>query len=468
MTENKEEFYSVYSLSILAVYAGVMFASTKLFSTAANSSDYHVAGRNLGLVQGALSIAATWIWAPALFTSAEKAYTFGLTGLLWFLVPNILCLLLFAPFAMRLRATMPDGVTMAGYMTKRYRSIAVGRTYQFQFLSIAVLSTAVQLLAGAKILNALTGLPFWGFTVLLAAIAFTYAHGSGIKASVLTDAIQMVVMLGCCVVLVYLALSNTNGMADLTAGLSGTGQYSAMEIFLAFGLPTAIGLLSAPFGDQCFWQRAFSIKASALGKSFAFGAVAFAIVPLSMGLLGFLAVGSGFQVVDTGMVNVELVAGLLPSWAMVLLMVMLLSGLLSTVDSNLCAVASLVSDWQVTSKLDNADKLRVSKVAMVILLIAGILIANIPGLTVTHLFLIYGTLRATTMLPTVLTLSGKELSAKGICAGVMTSIVVGMPIFMCGTLTGNTTYTTIGCLSALLLSGTVALLTAPRKAVRHG
>ncbi len=450
---------------VLLAYAAFMVILTMIVSDRSTSTNrFHVAGRNLGLVRGAMSIAATWVWAPALFTSAEQAYTNGLTGLLWFLVPNILCLLLFIPFAKRIRSQMPNGITLSGYMAERYNSGAVKKVYQFQLLAVAVLSTGVQLLAGAKILSLLTGWPFWAFTVLLAVIAFTYAQHSGIEASVLTDSMQMVLMLGSCALLVWMALSSDSGLTSLSNGLTGFdgGQLSGWVIFLSFGLPTAIGLMSAPFGDQSFWQRAFSIKANSLGKAFCLGAALFLIVPLSMGALGLVAAGSGYVATDVGMVNLELVGHLFPQWATALILLMLLSGLLSTVDSNLCAVASLTTDWQVTSKLKSADKLRVSKVAMVILLIAGILISNIPSLTVTHLFLIYGTLRATTMLPTVLTLVGKRLSAKGMCGGIIASYVVGMPIFVAGTIQGNYWLKTVGCLSALLLSGIISLATAPR------
>ena len=49
--------------------------------------EFLVANREIGTFSGALSVAATWIWAPALFVSATKAYTSGIPGLFWFTVP---------------------------------------------------------------------------------------------------------------------------------------------------------------------------------------------------------------------------------------------------------------------------------------------------------------------------------------------------------------------------------------------
>ena len=89
---------------VLISYAVIMLLATLIFTKRAQSKEsFHVADRNIGTWIAALSIAATWIWAPALFTSAEKAYTSGIPGIFWFLVPNVLCLILFIPFAVRIR-----------------------------------------------------------------------------------------------------------------------------------------------------------------------------------------------------------------------------------------------------------------------------------------------------------------------------------------------------------------------------
>ena len=448
---------------ILIIYTVIMLGITIMFARKNTGLEgFHVADRNMGTVRSALSIAATWIWAPALFVSAEKAFTNGLPGLFWFLVPNVLCLIFFAPFAKKIRAQMPNGITLSGYMGERYQSKQVRGVYQFQLTALSILSTGVQLLAGGKVLSAITGLPFFAMTVVLAVIAFSYSQLAGIKASVLTDALQMIFMLAACVIFVPWALSMETGVTDLFAGLAGaSGEYTGLfnakgiEVFFAFGLPTAIGLISGPFGDQCFWQRAFSIRKNKVGKAFALGAVLFAIVPLSMGILGFIAAGSGFAPEATGYVNLELITHLFPKWVVLPFLFMLISGLLSTVDSNLCAVASLTSDFK--------GNLKTSKAAMIVLLILGIGIANIPGLSVTYLFLIYGTLRATTLLPTIFTLKGKQLAPKGISAGIISSLVVGLPIFAYGTLNNLATFKTVGSITAVALSGAVAVLYSKKK-----
>lgn len=236
---------------------------------------------------------------------------------------------------------------------------------------------------------------------------------------------------------------------------------SGFEVFLGFGLPTAIGLTSGPFGDQCFWQRAFAVKKNRIGSAFFIGALLFGLVPLSLSMIGFSAAGSGFIAVDPGMVNMEFIMAKLPTWVLAPFLMMILSGLLSTVDSNLCAAASMTTDWQT-----KGDNIKTSRGTMLALLCISIAIANIPGLSVTHLFLFYGTLRASTLLPTVLTLLDKKLTANGVFAGVVSALCVGLPIFAVGNLMNHSVLKTVGSLTTVLLSGIVALAVS-RKKVRH-
>ena len=458
------------TIMVLVVYAVLMLLATTLLTK--KESDvvgFCVGNRDTGWLISALSIAATWIWAPALFTSTENAYTKGFAGLFWFLIPNVLCLVIFIPFAKRIRKEMPEGITLSGYMSEKYQSEGVKKVYLFQLGALSVLSTGVQLLAGSKILSLLTGIPFWCMTIIMAIIAYSYSQFSGIKASILTDALQMVFMLVVSVCFMVFGIRNGGGMGNLLNGVGGIGAdggslFSAkgLEIFLGFGLPTTVGLISGPFGDQCFWQRAFCVRKDRIGKAFFVGAILFGIVPLSMGILGFVGAGMGYAANDTGVINFELISKLFPSWAVIPFLFMIVSGLLSTIDSNLCAISSLTTD------IFKRQELKKTKIAMVGLLLLGIIVANIPGLTVTHLFLMYGTLRASTLLPTIFTLKGVHLKADGVVVGIISALCVGLPIFAYGNINNLAAYKTAGSLITVLLSGIIALLLSRKRGAFYG
>lgn len=442
---------------LLGIYFVIMMAITIVFARRnTDREEFLVGNRNAGVWSSALSIAATWIWAPALFVSAERAYLTGLPGLFWFLVPNVLCLVFFIPFAKRIRRQMPDGVTLSGYMDRVY-SRRVKNVYLVQLGSIALLSTTVQLLAGGKILSSITGAPFWVMAFVLGLIAYSYSQLGGIRASIITDAAQMIIMIVVCVALVPWVMK-VSGSTTLFQGLGGIeGSYwslwdaNGIEVFLGFGLVTAIGLAAGPFGDQSFWQRVFSVKEGGIGPAFRLGAASFALVPLSMGILGFMAAGAGFQTQDVSVVNLEFIAATLPAWVTWPFVFLLVSGLLSTVDSNLCAIASLSEDM--AGRFD----IRISKASMLVLIVAAAALANLPGMTILKLFLIYGVVRASSLLATILTLSGVRLDEAGVFYGVIASAAVGLPVFAYGTLLESNAFKVAGGLAAALLSGVVAM-----------
>lgn len=458
------------ALFVLLVYTLMMFGAIVLMTKKEDNVErFCVGDRNAGWIISALSISATWIWAPALFTSTENAYTRGFAGLFWFLVPNVLCLILFIPYAKKIREEMPEGITLSGYMYEKYQSKAVKNIYLFQLGALSALSTGVQLLAGSKILSMLTGIPFAAMTIIMAVIAFSYSQFSGIKASILTDAGQMVFMLAAGIGFAAFGVKNGGGLETLVTGLGGaTGDAGSLfskrgwEIFLGFGLPTTIGLISGPFGDQCFWQRVFCVRKDRIGRAFFVGALLFGIVPLSMGMLGFIGSGMGYVAADTGIINFELISILFPAWAVIPFLFMIVSGLLSTIDSNLCAISSLTTD------IFKKKTLGKTKLSMILLLAVGIAAANIPGLTVTHLFLMYGTLRAASLLPTVFTLKGIELKPGGIVAGIISALVIGLPVFGYGNMQGIAVYKTAGSLLTVILSGVVALAVSRKRGVRNG
>jgi len=442
---------------ILAAYALMMLLLTALFARDGfTKTAFLVSDRRVGEWPAAFSIAATWIWAPALFLAAQKAYTQGLAGVFWFTVPNAACLVIFAWFAERIRTRLPEGFTLSGYIEERF-SARTQALYLVQLGGLAACSFAVQLLAGGAVVAALTGIPFSLVTVALALIALSYSLFSGLRASVVTDYAQMILIAVVSLVLVPWAVHSAGGWGEVWAGLDGrSGTFGSLfsgdggGVFWTFGIPVTIGLLAGPFGDQSFWQRAFAIREGQVKGAFVKGALIFAIVPVTMSLLGFLAAGKGLAIKDVQLVNLAAVLEWLPAWTAVPFTFMLLSGLVSTIDSNMCAVSSLAGH-------DLGGGVAGARVSMVLLTVLALVIANVPGMKILYLFLFYGTLRASTLLPTVLSLTMSRVAEAGLFWGILAAILVGLPVFAWGNFGGRPDIAVIGSLITVLTSGLVTV-----------
>jgi Na+/proline symporter len=441
-------------LTTLLLYgAGMAWASFRFIKNKKQNLEYYtVADRKNGTLQSALSIAATWIWAPALFVGSTQAYNNGWVGLFWFLVPNVLTLFFIIPFAVRLRNKYPDGFTLSGFMGKTYNT-KVQKLYQVETGALAILAMSVNVLAGGVVITMISGIPLWIGSILMMSIVFGYAYRGGIKASLLTDAIQMIFILGALLLFAPVAIAQ-NGWDTLLAGLTGINQVdglftsSGIGVALTFGIISAIGLIAGPIGDQSFWQRVFTIDKPKIAKSFGLAALFFGLVPLLMSVFGFIAAGSKAEVANAGYVNLEVIQSVFPLWAVIPFLLMLLSGLLSTVDSQLLALGSIATDY--------TKDIRKQKLTMIVGAILALVIANIPGNSVLFMFLVYGTLRASTFSITVLTLINIKLRANAVFSGLLVAMAIGFPVFVYGNLNGLNDVRLWGSIFTATVAGAIA------------
>ena len=459
-----------------------------------------VAERNVNWWLGATSIAASWIWAPALFVSIQMAYEKGLPGIFWFTFPNIIALALFIFLAPKIREKLPNGYTLPQWIRYKLKSEKVHKIYLFPYFFYQLMAVTVQLFAGGSLLYLITGIPLITGMIIMALIVLIYSFISGLESSIVTDFVQFILIILGVVIVVPWAIINAGGLSSVGAGLGGlSGQFRNIfdpGVAFSFGIVTAIGLISGAISDQQYWQRAFAIKKKNLIPSFLFGAIMFGIVPIALSALGFLAANNSLGIslpanTDVSMIGVITVTQLLPEIAIVLFIIMLLSALMSTLDSSLNATSSLFvtdvlkysnKEKEVWAKVDNGQPLTkeeenigkhldkkgvfYSKVSMLGITILGFLVAlaatYIPGFGLKHLWWIFNTIAACVVVPTVLSLYWNRLDARGVFWGVLIAFVVGVPFFVYGNIIDNPVWI-VGASLFIILVSTLFCLAMPRK-----
>ena len=178
----------------LLVFGLVMFTVTWLFARwkKYNTKEgFLIAGRRVHWFLGGSSIAASWIWAPALFISVQIAFEKGVPGIFWFTVPNVLALGLFAFFGPKIRDKFTEGFTLPQWIKQRLGSEKVHRIYLVPYVFYQIMAVTVQLFAGGSLVSALTGISLLKVMPLLLFIALTYSLISGLEASIVTDFLQL-------------------------------------------------------------------------------------------------------------------------------------------------------------------------------------------------------------------------------------------------------------------------------------
>ncbi|MEI9897310.1 MAG: hypothetical protein WDN28_26480 [Chthoniobacter sp.] len=272
----------------------------------------------------------------------------GIAGIFWFTAPNILALVVYAFLAPKIRRIIPGGYTLPDWIRYRLESETVHKVYLIPYIWYQVMAVCVQIFVGGLMLNYLTGIPLNLLMVLLLVICLIYSLISGLRASIVTDFVQMVfIIAGVLLIPTWVASKvGWDAVSKGLGGLAGNTNIFDPKVAFSFGIVTSIGLIAGSISDQQYWQRAFAIKPKDLIPSYVVAGALFGIVPILLSILGFVAanpaVGIGMPAgVGLPMIGIEVVVKILPLWAAVFFVIMLLSGLMSTLDSGMCAASSL-------------------------------------------------------------------------------------------------------------------------------
>ena len=332
------------------------------------------------------SIAATWIWAPALFVSSSQSHENGIYGFLFFLIPNVLTLFLFAYFAEIVRKH-DDGLTVEDAIKSADKRQKI--LHKIVSYIILICSTCVQFIG----IHAIIGGERIYTAVGISILCLLMVGKDGIKGSIKTDTIKWAIMVVCGLFLFF--VSDKKEFC-----LYGAKNPDLITIVKTFGITSIIGLMCAPYVDQTFWQRVYSIKPEKIKKTFYLSGLLFALVPLIFGCIGF------FNGTEMWSLNTAFGKGI----NNLILLLCVLCALVSTLDSNLCAITTFTR----------------SKKSMYLLLAAGGFLMVNTDLTITDLFLIYGTIRTCIAIPTILIIldryDSKRLFYSTLIAAIITSI----------------------------------------------
>ncbi len=457
----------------LVVLYGAALISVVWFKT---HTENHVEGflaanRNVSLWRGALSIAVTWVWAPAIFVSSLQSFTKGLPGIFWFTAPNILCFFVFTPLGIRLRKLAPEGYTLPQFISTRFpgsRAAHIG--FLLVFFGYQLGAIIINTLAGGSLLNAISGINIYAAIAAMAAITLTYSLLSGLRASILTDVIQMIMLIGIAFVLIPWCIINAGGWQSIVRGLGGFDglHKNIFDPWLAFslGIPMTLSLISGPIGDQVFFQRAMAVKQKDIARTFIFGGLIFGIVPIMLSLLGFIGANEvsrgALSVSDPQLVGPIVVGHLLPKAALYAFTLMAFAGLCSTLDSSLCAISSLGSidiyKKYINSAAVDTQIVKAARICMILMTIIGTSIALCkPKLL--WCFLAYGALASAGLFPTIFALYWKRLTANGVFWAIVLSLIIGTPLSIYANITDNP-YLIVAAAILSVLIGLIVCLVA--------
>lgn len=448
-------------------FAAVMVAAVWIFTSKDHMTPekFLLADRKVTPWRGAFSMAVSWVWAPAIFICSMQAYTKGLAGVFWFTAPNILCFFVFAVLVKKLREKMPDGYSLPDFIWHRFQK---NKPAHLAFLLIAfgyqISAIIINAVAGGTLLNLVSGIDINLAITGMVALALLYSLISGLKASILTDLIQMLMIVTFAVILVPWTIINSGGWASVTNGLGGiSGEHASIlhpGIAWAFGIPMTLSLIAGPISDQMFYQRAFAVSKEKIITVFVRAGIMFGLVPVTLSVFGFIAVSQNIPITDPQMVAPIVISTVLPEAALYLFIIMAFAGLCSTMDSAFCGISALGS-IDIIRKYKpafmNGNILKTARLFMISSAVIGGGIALLkPQLL--WVFFIYGALASSGLIPTILAIFWDRITAKDLCVSILTSLIIATPLSVCANFSGNENLVVLSAIFSVGLSGVVCFI----------
>mgnify|MGYP001493027246 CR=1 FL=1 len=444
-------------LYMVALVAIGVIASRRMTSV----RDYYAGNKRFGFLAAAFSARAT----------GESAWLLlGLTGMgamlgvqaFWVVVGEVLgvagaWLLMCRPF--KRLTDQYDSLTIPDYLESRFnddtqRLRKVAATCLVVFVTVYV---SAQIDATGTAFESFLGIDYYLGALIGFAVVMAYIVSGGFVAVVWSDVFQGTLMFLGLVTLPIIALVSLGGWGEMMAGLasidpdltrlSGPGGWSGIRILEVLGLSLiGLGFLGSP---QIF-VRFLSLKSedevapgAATALVWTLLADSGAVVTGMVGRAILAPAGQPVDVLGNGGQNVLplLVEHALPAVLVGLFIAIVLSAIMSTVDSLLVVASSAaVRDWYQQVKhpdMPDEDLVPLSRkvtfgLALASLAIALIVAVLVPGRTV-FWFVIFGWSGiAATFCPTIiLSLFWSRFTANGALAAMLAGFI-GVPLFKFG------------------------------------
>jgi SSS family solute:Na+ symporter len=420
----------IYMIAMLGIG---YYASKKIKS----STDFMVAGRRMGPLLMAGTLAATEIGGGSSLGVVENASSLGRNawGLsaAWYVLTMGLAFVILTFIAPKIRAT--EVKTVPEYFRRKYGKAAGVFTSVTMFLPLIGL-TAGQFMASATILSVMLGIAYQPALIAVAIIVTIYAVMGGMWSVAITDFVQVGLIVLGMLIAVPFAINFAGGWENVTANVPP----ETFDLFKGIGGPKAIiALIIMYVATFTVGQEAVARYYSARdGKAAKQGSILAALVN---GVYAFIPTILGIitlALVNMGKVSSEMVlergaryslpvlaVHTMPAIIVGFLFSGIISATMSSADSDLLGAGSIFGNdiFKQYIKKDASDKqiMRVTQITMVIVGLFSLIVA-LNATNIITLLMFSFTLRAAgAFFPYVIGHYWKKSST----AGAIASLIVG-------------------------------------------
>lgn len=420
----------------IAIYVlvGLFVAYKSRHQSTGSVSGYFLGNRALGGFVSALSYSATTYSAFMLVGLAGLVYKGGV-GALGFEFVYFSGMVLVAYFGPRfwLVGKEYNYITPSDLLSDRYQSRAVGVVTAVASCLFLIPYSAVQLAGVGYLLSGMTDnqISFTTGTVIALVLALVFSLIAGLRSVAWTDALQSLIMIVSATLVVLLVVNSLGGFSTLFETVSkehsgwlsvpGNGFFSFVN-FLGLTLPWFFFSLSNPQVSQ----RLFMPSSMTSLRRMLIGFMVFGFIYTLVSVLwGFAALTQFPDLSTADLATPSLLASIhVPPILGIIVMVGIMAAAVSTIDSILLTLASLVARnvyGAYQKQEDDKRQLRVGKIVIPIIAILAYLFASLQ----LNLIAVLSVAASAGLLVMVPAIIGAFFWKKGTSAGVLSSVICG-------------------------------------------
>ena len=353
-------------------------------------NNYLTANRNVGLFSLTTSLVASALGAWVLFGPAAAATWGGIGAVIGYALGTAFPMIFLIYLGKKIRNEFSKGSSLIEFMRKKFGKslfkliLLMTIFYMFVFLCAEVTAIAV-------LINYISGTELWITALIVLLTTLSYTLYGGLRASIFTDNIQMIVIGILILISISFITSFTGNEFSFTFIKQKNPQLLSSSYIPSYtaGLTFFIAVAATNLFHQGNWQRVYAAKNyQTLKKSLIISF--FLIVPIVF-FMGFVGMVS-FSIDPSNRPDLGFFTLLLKEQTEFLSIIIVILGLaltISTVDTLVNAISSLfVVDGKATFNLDKkTNYLRLSKFFIIFLSLIAFFVAS-KGFDILYLFLL--------------------------------------------------------------------------------
>ena len=430
---DKTYFLSQSTSLILVIVISLIFVFLGLYNSKKYQglNNYLTANRNIGLFSLTTSLTASALGAWILFGPASASTWGGIGAIIGYSLGTAFPMFFLVYLGKKIRKEFPKGSSLIEFMRKKFGKslfkliLLMTIFYMFIFLCAEVTAIAV-------LINYISGTKLWITALIVLVSTLIYTLYGGLRASIFTDNIQMIVI-GVLLLISFFYINSFTGSEFSFEFVKQKNPHLLSSSYIpsyTAGLTFFIAVAATNLFHQGNWQRVYAAKNfDTLRKSLIISF--FIIIPIVfyMGFTGMVA----FSIDPTTRPDLGFFTLLLKEQKEMLSLIVIILGLvltISTVDTLVNAISSLiVVDGKATFNLNKkTNYFNFSKYVILFLSLISFIVAS-KGFDILYLFLLADLFCCAFVLTVFYSFYDKSIDEKVAYLSIITGLVAGFLIF---------------------------------------